>query len=125
MRLYEKLEPIVITAKSSSKNPYCNAKTFLHTLVGLMNNLVVLIQVLSLSKGKIITYYNHTEKGPTEEYPLLYSLVGNASNPFKGRHRSDQPIPCLTPSNVLPFYVTAETGSVECPGFAALSTLFK
>ena len=32
-------------------------------------------------------------------------------------------IPCLTPSNVLPFYVTAETGSVECPGFAALSTL--
>ena len=33
------------------------------------------------------------------------------------------PIPCLTPSNVLPFYVTAETGSVECPGFAALSTL--
>ena len=23
------------------------------------------------------------------------------------------------PSNVLPFYVTAETGSVECPGFAA------
>ena len=33
-------------------------------------------------------------------------------------------IPCLTPSKVLPFYVTAETGSVECPGFAALSTLF-
>ena len=32
-------------------------------------------------------------------------------------------IPCLTPSNVLPFYVTAETRSVECPGFAALSTL--
>ena len=32
-------------------------------------------------------------------------------------------IPCLTPSNVLPSYVTAETGSVECPGFAALSTL--
>ena len=32
-------------------------------------------------------------------------------------------IPCLTPSNVLPFYVTAETGSVQCPGFAVLSTL--
>ena len=58
-------------------------------------------------------YYNRPEKGPTEEYPLLYSLVGNASNPFKGRHRSDQPIPCLTPSNVLPFYVTAETESVS------------
>ena len=27
------------------------------------------------------------------------------------------------PSNVLPFFVTAETGSAECPGFAALSTL--
>jgi hypothetical protein len=25
-------------------------------------------------------------------------------------------IPYLTPSNVLPFYVTTETGSVECPG---------
>ena len=32
-------------------------------------------------------------------------------------------IPFSTPSNVLPFYVTAETGSAECPGFAALSTL--
>lgn len=31
--------------------------------------------------------------------------------------------PCLTPSNVLPFYVTTETGSAECPGFAALSTI--
>ena len=27
------------------------------------------------------------------------------------------------PSNVVPFYVTAETGSVECPSFAGLSTL--
>ena len=27
------------------------------------------------------------------------------------------------PSNVLPFFGTAETGSAECPGFAALSTL--
>ena len=34
-------------------------------------------------------------------------------------------IRCLTPSNVLPFYVTAETGSAECPGFAALSTLLE
>ena len=33
-------------------------------------------------------------------------------------------IGCSTPSNVLPFYVTAETGAAECPGFAALSTLF-
>ena len=33
-------------------------------------------------------------------------------------------IPCLTFSNVLPLYVTAETGSVECSGFAALTTLF-
>ena len=32
-------------------------------------------------------------------------------------------IGCSTPSNVLPFYVTAETGAAECPGFAALSTL--
>ena len=32
-------------------------------------------------------------------------------------------IGCSTPSNVLPFFVTAETGSVECSGFAALSTL--
>ena len=29
----------------------------------------------------------------------------------------------FTHSNVLPFYVTAEPGSSECPGFAALSTL--
>ena len=34
-------------------------------------------------------------------------------------------IPCFTSSNVLPFYVTAETGSLECPGFAALGTLLK
>ena len=40
-------------------------------------------------------YYNHPEKGPAEEYPLLYSLVGNASNP-KARHRSDQPIALQT-----------------------------
>ena len=32
-------------------------------------------------------------------------------------------IPCSTPSNILPFYVTAETGCGECPSFAALSTL--
>ena len=30
---------------------------------------------------------------------------------------------CLTPSNVLSFCGTAEIGSVECPSFAALSTL--
>ena len=30
---------------------------------------------------------------------------------------------CLTPSNILPFYVTAETGSVKCPGLTALSIL--
>ena len=29
-----------------------------------------------------------------------------------------------TPRNVLPFYVTAETGAAECPGFDALSTPF-
>ena len=33
------------------------------------------------------------------------------------------PIPCLMPSNILPFYVTAETGPAECPGSAALSSL--
>ena len=32
-------------------------------------------------------------------------------------------IPCLMPSNVLPFYVTADIGFVECPSFAGLSTL--
>ena len=31
--------------------------------------------------------------------------------------------PCLTPSNILPFYVTTETGSIQEPSFAALSTL--
>ena len=32
-------------------------------------------------------------------------------------------IGCSTPNNVLPFYVTTETGAAECPGFATLSTL--
>ena len=31
-------------------------------------------------------------------------------------------IPYLMPSNVLPFYVTVEIWSIECPGLAALST---
>ena len=44
---------------------------------------------------------------------------------FKSRTNGSMLIPCLTPSNVLPFYVTAETGSAECPGFAALSTLLE
>ena len=34
-------------------------------------------------------------------------------------------IGCSMPSNVLPFFVTVETGSAECPGFAALSTLLE
>ena len=43
---------------------------------------------------------------------------------FLGHWLAGKWILCLTPSNVLLFCVTAEIGTVECPGFAKLSTFF-
>ena len=65
----------------------------------------------------------HARLFGTLEFPKRKS-IGCHRCPHKHVYYTRKTIPCSTPSNVLPFYVTAETRFAECPCFASLSTLF-